>query len=157
MAAVTTVTVMSARMPIAGWEGTRTSRRIRSSCSHCTVRQVCSRHCWWYWWVRQRPIQLLLHLFTMLIAGSAKAAAQALDGVQEDLQMKLEKLTKRAPVRQINETFTWHSDTMAQVMLFMKGSPENAKCKFSKQAMGLTVPVVSFSGLTILCKPHSCV
>jgi len=53
-------------------------------------------------------------------SGSAKAAAQALDGVQEDLQMKLEKLTKRAPV-----------------MLFMKGSPENAKCKFSKQTVAL--------------------
>jgi len=51
-----------------------------------------------------------------LLPGAAKAAAKALDSVKGDLTMRLKQLTNRAPI-----------------VVFMKGHPSAAKCKFSKQ------------------------
>jgi len=53
-------------------------------------------------------------------ASGSKAAANALDAVKGDLNMRLEALINRAPI-----------------MLFMKGQGDAPKCKFSRQMVGV--------------------
>ena len=69
------------------------------------------------------------------------AAAKALDGVKGDLNMRLKALTNRAPL-----------------VLFMKGEPSAAKCKFSKEVVALLaehgVVYDSFDILTDEEVPH---